>query len=245
MSCNFMHIDKAVLRSYPNTKIGVIVANFSASPKDISMPRPESFKNALEEKGIHASTYAEFPNIKIWRSLFKEDFNINPKVYRPSIDSLAIRAIRGKGLPSILPLVNLYNICSLEYLLPMGGYDLDKISNHLVLRYGREGETFVPLHAKTPSPVQSKEIVYADDKRVVCWLWNYKDTMETSITKETRRVLFCVDSLDETTAVSLDPAMKMLIEGLQNMGGFIEKTAVLSKENHTIFFKKEKTDDLS
>jgi len=224
-------LHKEVIEKYPSAKIGIVIANFLSDPLPFSMPSPETLKNYLQEKGMHPSTYVENANIKAWRDVFQKDFNISPKSYRPSIDALTRRVIRGKGLPSILPLVDIYNTCSVEFLLPMGGYDVEKLKGELTLRYGREGEAFLPLHEKEMKHIKAQEIIYADDERVVCWLWNYKDTEATCITKETRKALFCIDSLNDRTEKNLFPAIEKLKDELKNAGGSIEGSAILSKDN--------------
>ncbi|WP_457565709.1 B3/B4 domain-containing protein [Caldithrix abyssi] len=65
-----------------------------------------------------------------------------PTRYRPSSEALARRILQGKGLYRIFNLVDLGNLVSARYHLPMGLYDADKISGDILLDVGRAGESY-------------------------------------------------------------------------------------------------------
>ncbi|MHB2150842.1 B3/B4 domain-containing protein [Calditrichota bacterium LG25] len=65
-----------------------------------------------------------------------------PTRYRPSSEALARRILQGKGLYRIFNLVDLGNLVSARYHLPMGLYDADKISGNILLDVGRAGESY-------------------------------------------------------------------------------------------------------
>jgi DNA/RNA-binding domain of Phe-tRNA-synthetase-like protein len=75
------------------------------------------------------------------RDLYKA-FGIDPTRYRPSSEALLRRVIKGKPLPTIFNAVDLCNLCSLRFLLPLGLYDTAKVDPPVVLRKGREGEAY-------------------------------------------------------------------------------------------------------
>jgi len=67
---------------------------------------------------------------------------LDPTRRRPSSEALLRRVARGDPLPRINSLVDVCNWCSLEFQLPYGLYDLDRIQGAIELRLGREGEEY-------------------------------------------------------------------------------------------------------
>jgi DNA/RNA-binding domain of Phe-tRNA-synthetase-like protein len=75
------------------------------------------------------------------RELYRE-FGIDPTRTRPSSEALLRRILLGKPLPEILSAVDVCNLCSLRFLLPIGLYDTARIRGPVILRRGRKGESF-------------------------------------------------------------------------------------------------------
>jgi DNA/RNA-binding domain of Phe-tRNA-synthetase-like protein len=75
------------------------------------------------------------------RELYKS-FGIDPTRTRPSSEALLRRVLKDKPLPRILNAVDLCNLCSLRFLLPLGLYDAGKIRGPVQLRRGRPGESY-------------------------------------------------------------------------------------------------------
>jgi DNA/RNA-binding domain of Phe-tRNA-synthetase-like protein len=67
---------------------------------------------------------------------------LDPTKRRPSSEALLRRVRKGEALPRINSLVDICNWCSLEFQLPYGLYDLDRIEGDLILRLGAEGESY-------------------------------------------------------------------------------------------------------
>lgn len=75
------------------------------------------------------------------RELYRS-FGIDPTRTRPSSEALLRRVLKHKPLPRILDAVDLCNLCSLQFLLPLGLYDAGKIRGPVELRRGRPGESY-------------------------------------------------------------------------------------------------------
>jgi DNA/RNA-binding domain of Phe-tRNA-synthetase-like protein len=67
---------------------------------------------------------------------------IEPTRIRPSSESLLRRVIKNKDLYQINSIVDVCNYASLSFLLPIGLYDLRKISGNVEFRLGRESEEY-------------------------------------------------------------------------------------------------------
>jgi DNA/RNA-binding domain of Phe-tRNA-synthetase-like protein len=75
------------------------------------------------------------------RTMYKQ-VGLDPTKRRPSSEALLRRVRKGEPLPRINSMVDVCNWCSLEFQLPYGLYDAAKIEGEVVLRLGREGESY-------------------------------------------------------------------------------------------------------
>ncbi len=87
---------------------------------------------------------AEIEGLQPARDLYKA-FGIDPTRTRPSSEALLRRILRGQPLPRILSAVDVANLCSVRFLLPLGLYDAAKVRGETTLRRGRTGEGYAGI----------------------------------------------------------------------------------------------------
>lgn len=75
------------------------------------------------------------------RTMYKRT-GLDPTKRRPSSEALLRRVLKGDSLPRINNVVDVCNWCSLEFQLPYGLYDLDRIEGAIELRMGHDGESY-------------------------------------------------------------------------------------------------------
>jgi DNA/RNA-binding domain of Phe-tRNA-synthetase-like protein len=78
------------------------------------------------------------------RTMYKR-IGLDPTKRRPSSEALLRRVRKGEPLPRINSMVDVCNWCSLEFQLPYGLYDAARIDGDVVLRLGREGESYAGI----------------------------------------------------------------------------------------------------
>jgi DNA/RNA-binding domain of Phe-tRNA-synthetase-like protein len=155
---------------------------------------------------------SEVPGIAAWRAAYK-GFGIKKTSYRSSVERLVKRVKAGERLPAVNTLVDLYNTVSLAHVFCCGADDLDRIAPPLAFRFSRPGDTFIDMGAGSDAepgaaandPPKEGEVVYADDRHVLCRRWNWRQDARTGITPATGRALVTVQAngwgdLDEAVA---------------------------------------------
>jgi DNA/RNA-binding domain of Phe-tRNA-synthetase-like protein len=115
------------------------------------------------------------------RTLYRA-FGVDPTQTRPSSEALFRRAVGGKPLPRVNNAVDVCNLCSLRYLLPIGMYDLGKIEGDVLLRRGGDTESY---------PGIRKDEVRLHGRPVLCDAVGpfgnpTSDSLRTSVGEETR-----------------------------------------------------------
>lgn len=81
------------------------------------------------------------PETTAVRTMYKR-VGIDPTKTRPSSEALLRRVRKGDSLPRINSMVDVCNWCSFEFQLPYGLYDAGKIQGDVLLRIGRDGESY-------------------------------------------------------------------------------------------------------
>lgn len=93
---------------------------------------------AAAEAAIRTNPPAETAAV---RTMYKR-VGLDPTKTRPSSEALLRRVRKGDPLPRINSMVDVCNWCSLEFQLPYGLYDADRIEGDVELRIGRAGESY-------------------------------------------------------------------------------------------------------
>lgn len=141
--------------------------------------------------------------------------------------------------------VDLYNCISIDTLTPMGALDLSTVNGDITIRMGKEGETFVPLaRERIEYEVKPDHVVYADNKNILTWLWNYRDAAHCCVPKDsgdkpTYILLFAdqADSSEEAKSMPIwerpgdvDTAIDLFKQHLGRIGGRWVTSETLTKE---------------
>lgn len=228
----WIKIDDKIFEKYPQTEIGYLIAQVTVSKSD---PYVENLKLGLEKHlcslGINPTNFVTHPAISLWRKIYEADFEVKAKTFRSSIEALLKRVVTGKGIWNISNVVDLYNCCSLLSLLPMGGYDLCKISGDIKIRFAKEGETFLGLGEREKTEIRPNHVVYADDQRIMCWLWNHKDSAETCIDDHSKSVIFFVDAFEQS---SVRAALQLLSKELNRIHSVPLQSGILNSSLRSI-----------
>ena len=148
----------------------------------------ESCTAALEGVAIKQA-----PEIVPYREAFRA-LGINPNKYPCSIEALLTRIAKGKGMPSINPLVDFGNAVSLRHRIPIGAHDMATFRDGVLeVRPARGGDRFNPFgggEAEIPDP---GEIVYVSGGEVRTRRWTWRQSEIGKITDATDSLLFPVD----------------------------------------------------
>ncbi len=81
-----------------------------------------------------------------------------PTQYRPSSEAMIRRFLKNKGLYHINNLVDLGNVASTRFHLPLGLYDSSQIVGEVIMDVGKEGEEYQGI---------SKDIIHASGKLIL------------------------------------------------------------------------------
>lgn len=222
---------------FPNARIGVVVCQGI----DNMIKDENKYKDMIHDSEKEALKYLsneEFSSnnvIKVWREAFQK-FKTK-KGARSSIEALLKRAHKGNSLGTINPLVDIYNCISLRYALPCGGEDIDTFDGDIRLTKAVGNENFITLGTDRSEPPYEGEIVYKDNEGAICRCWNWRESVRTMLTENTKNAFLCIELVDEKRVEEFEDALKDLAKLVQdNLGGTCE-VSILDINNKEITIK--------
>ena len=112
-----------ILAAYPNLAGGVIVAEGAAqwaTPDDLQAAYAQEQQMVLARIG--STPLSEIPSLAAWRGAFRA-FGVDPTQYRSAAESLLRRLTKKGNIPTINLLVDLGNLVSIRYALPVAIMD--------------------------------------------------------------------------------------------------------------------------
>lgn len=167
---------------------------------------------------LENANFSDNEVIKVWRDSFKK-FKTK-KGARASIEALLKRIYNGNHLGTINPLVDIYNSISLSYALPCGGEDIDKFVGDIRLTKAVGNENFITLGSNESAQPYEGEIVYKDDKGTICRCLNWRESVRTMLTENTKNAILCMEFVDNERIKDLKNALEELGGRIKdNLGG--------------------------
>lgn len=217
---------------FPKAKIGVVICHGI----DNSIKDEEKYKDIILKAEEKALTYLQNENfsdnevIKVWREAFKK-FKTK-KGARSSIEALLKRIHNGNHLGTINPLVDIYNSISLSYAMPCGGEDIDTFVGDMRLTKADGSEEFITLGSNESAPPYEGEIVYKDNKGAICRCLNWRESVRTMLTENTKNAVLCIELVDESRIDEFKNALEDLSKAIQENLGGTSKVLILDKDNN-------------
>ncbi|MFC1722735.1 B3/4 domain-containing protein [Nanoarchaeota archaeon] len=224
-------IDSRIFEKFPDLNIGIVTAK-GIDNKGIN----EEIINQIREKekeiraNFSKETLSQDPKIDAWRKAYSS-FKAKPKKYRCSVENLYRMILDGIELRHINKVVDIYNYISIKNMIPVGGDDTDKIDGNITLKFAQGDEPFVELNSKETKNPKEGEVIYADDKEVLCRRWNWRECDKSKMTEETKNVALVVEGLPPTTKEDVEKIIEELSVLVQKSFGGEIKTFILNNSN--------------
>jgi DNA/RNA-binding domain of Phe-tRNA-synthetase-like protein len=224
-----IRVDPEIFQSFPGYTAFVIFARDIAGAAE----GEKKLRAAETDRRPHAEeTIKSHPHLAAWRDAYRR-FGARPKSHLCSAEALLKRVAQGQPLPSVNPLVDLYNAISICHVVPVGGEDADAVVGDLRLRRATGAEPFVTADAGVPVTIRpdAGEVIWADDLGVTCRRWNWRQGSRTRITAATRNAFFVLDRLPPFSNEELIAAGEDLVRSLRTAApGAIISYEILSLE---------------
>jgi len=150
------------------------------------------------------------PIFRSYRDLYWT-FGMDPTKLRVSSEAVLRRILKGLNLWRISDVVDVINLSSAYHKIPIGLIDHSKLKGNLVIRTARNGEIFQRIGGKNII-CRGREIVVADDEKIVCFGYATHDSERTMITKESNTILVLLYGAEIVSKSLMEQSLKLTID---------------------------------
>jgi DNA/RNA-binding domain of Phe-tRNA-synthetase-like protein len=186
--------DPAIIERFPAVVGGVIHATGVRNG-----PTPPQLAAAFQAEflavraRIGETPLSELPPLAAWRKVFR-GFGVDPTQYRSAAEALLRRLTKQGELPSIGTLVDLANLVSIRWALPVAVFDERGISGGTTVRFARGDEHWADLGSSQTEHPEPGEVIFADATDIVSarrWCWRQSDA--SAAREDTTEILVTVE----------------------------------------------------
>jgi len=218
-----------IIERYPHIVGGAIhvedIENGPSSP-ELRSRYEEEQRRTLERIGD--TPLSKIPSIAAWRKVF-HDFGVKPTQYRNAAEALLRRLTKHGDIPSINTFVDMANLVSIRYALPIAVFDTRLLTLPITVHFAEGNESFLPLGVSEPEKPQAGEVVFSDEeKRVVARRWCWRQSDDSAARQGTAQALITVEGHHSSAEAEIKAALQDLETLLHEFCGGILTTSILS-----------------
>jgi DNA/RNA-binding domain of Phe-tRNA-synthetase-like protein len=219
-------IDAEIFRLYPGYRRGLVLAQgLRNGASDAGLIEQLRTQEATLRERVQGNP-AEYPRIAAWREAYRR-FGARPSDFRSSIEALARRVLRGDALPSINALVDIGNLISLRYLVPVGVHPVPAGEGPLCLRLSNPTDSFLPPDGAAAEVPEKGEVVFVQGSTVLTRRWTWRQSALTLTLPETTAVFFNIDALQGVADEEIDAAIRDIGQLVrEHCGGDVDATVL-------------------
>jgi len=229
-------IEPAVFDRFPDYVRGVVFAcdvqNGDSPPALVAHLRAAE---AEARARLTLDTLTAHPRIAAWREAFRT-LGYKPGDFRPSIEALLRRVLRGQDLPTISALVDIGTVISLRHLLPIGGHAIDVLTQDIALRPATGEEVFIPFGSEELEHPLPGEFIFVEGDVVLTRRWSWRQAQHTLVTPETRALEFNVDGLPPVTRGEVEAICREVSELVTCFCNGDTRVALLTRDQPQVSF---------
>jgi DNA/RNA-binding domain of Phe-tRNA-synthetase-like protein len=226
--------DSAILERYPTIRGGVILARGLQNG-----PTPPALKDAFLAQQrdtlarLDGVPLSDVPSLAAWRRAFSA-FGVKPTQYRSAAEALLRRLTKKGDIPNINLLVDLANLVSIRYALPVAVFDARGAGEAITVCFAEGDERFTDLGADDAVNPEPGEVIFVDEGGLVSarrWCWRQSD--QSAASASTTEAIITVEAHHDGGEADVRAAVDdllALLRGHAGTGALALQAAVLSPD---------------
>ncbi len=186
--------DQALLDRFPTIVGGfVLAAGVDNGSTSATLQETYTAEQAAVVARLGATPLSQVPALAAWRAAFRR-FGVDPTQYRSAAEALLRRLTKTGAIPTINTLVDLGNLVSIRYALPISVIDLRAIPQGIIARLAQGDERFTNLGESVPEhPAPGEAIFSTPDQLVIARRWCWRQSAESAARDDTTAVLVTIE----------------------------------------------------
>jgi DNA/RNA-binding domain of Phe-tRNA-synthetase-like protein len=197
---------------YPDVIGGIILARgVTNGPTPPELQAAYAAEQAATLARLGQTPLSQVPSLAAWRGVFR-GFGVDPTQYRCAAEALLRRLTKSGSIPNVNALVDLGNLVSIRYALPIAIFDLRGVGGGTTVRFADGTERFTNLgqaEAEHPAP---GEVIFSDpDGLVSARRWCWRQSAESAARADTTGVLITVEAHHADGRTDVEAALRDLL----------------------------------
>jgi DNA/RNA-binding domain of Phe-tRNA-synthetase-like protein len=199
--------DPAIVERYPSIVGGVLHATgVSNGPSAPALVAAFEEEQAAVLARLGDTPLSEVPSLAAWRRAFRA-FGADPTGYRSAAEALLRRLTKQGSIPTINTLVDIGNLVSIRYALPVAMFDVASIAGGLTVRFATGDESFVDLGTGEREAPAAGEVIFIDEAdHVAARRWCWRQSAGSASQATTTGVLVTVEGHHEGARADIETA---------------------------------------
>jgi DNA/RNA-binding domain of Phe-tRNA-synthetase-like protein len=220
-----------IIENYPQVVGGILIAEGVANP-----PTPDALREQYlaEQQAVKTrigdTALSELPSLSAWRRAFSA-FGVSPTQYRSAAEALLRRLTKQGDIPSINTLVDLGNLVSIRYGLPVAVLDRRDIAGAVTVHYADGTEHYTELGRDETLHPEVGEVIFSDEnKQVLARRWCWRQSASSAATETTTDVIVTIEAHHRNALEDVQKAVADLTGLLQTYTGGNCTSAILTAQ---------------
>ncbi len=209
-----------ILARYPAVVGGVILAQgMTNGPTPTSLQAMYQAEQQATLQRIGNTPLSQITSLAAWRNAMR-GFGVDPTQYRSAAEALLRRLTKKGDIPSINLLVDLGNLVSIRYALPVAVFDTHALQGTITVHFADGSERYTTLGENEVEHPEPGEVVFSDEtKLVIARRWCWRQSEDSAANAETRNAIITVEAHHAEGHQDVEAALNDLLEFLRKYAG--------------------------
>jgi DNA/RNA-binding domain of Phe-tRNA-synthetase-like protein len=181
--------------------------NLSNGPSPPALLEEYRAEQRAASERLEATAIADLPSIAAWRRAFAR-FGAKPTQHRNAAEALLRRLAKHGDIPTINTLVDIGNLVSIRYAMPVAVFDQAHIAGSTTVRFATGAELFTDLGSTDSVHPDPGEVIFVDSNNVVSarrWCW--RQSAQSATSTITVEALIVVEGHHDTAGRDVESAL--------------------------------------
>ncbi|QBD77792.1 hypothetical protein EPA93_18050 [Ktedonosporobacter rubrisoli] len=224
-----------VLKRYPGVVGGIILAHgLTNGPTPDSLLASYQAEQQQVLQRIGSTPLSQIASLAAWRGAFR-GFGVDPTQYRSAAEALLRRLTKKGDIPSINMLVDIGNLVSIRYALPVAVVDTRTIQGPITVHFASGTERYTTLGETEAEHPEPGEVIFSDDTKLVfARRWCWRQSEQSAAQADTTDAIITIEAHHAQARQDITAGLNDLQELLHKYAGGTYQAAILDPTNPAI-----------
>jgi len=217
---NVFQYSADILKRFPSVVGGVIMAQgVTNGPTPAGLQAIYQAEQRATLQRIGSTPLSQVPSLAAWRNAFR-GFDVDPTQYRSAAEALLRRLTKKGDIPGINLLVDLGNLVSIRYGLPVAIFDTCALQGTVTVHFADGSERYTTLGESGVGHPEPGEVVFSDESGlVIARRWCWRQSEQSAADAETRNAIITVEAHHAGGHHDIEAAVNDLLALLKEYAG--------------------------